>query len=204
MSRDAWGKRWHAEQDAREGIVDDGYENAPATRLVATNCVACGRPLVDAISVEAGMGPDCRSKHGHAGPEGATEEARTDVNKRVAQLARGVEATEAVGHLLIIRAHGFTKLADKLEERLCTVEIVDVEPPPGAGPQPVIAVTAPYSEAFTADVKLICWRRWDAANKRWLVAGDSFSRKRVWAFIRRHFPGTIGRGPQGLFPIEGA
>jgi hypothetical protein len=41
------------------------YENAPATKLLATHCACCARPLVDAVSVEAGVGPDCRKSHGY-------------------------------------------------------------------------------------------------------------------------------------------
>lgn len=44
------------------------YENAPATRMLATHCAVCSRPLVDAASVEAGMGPDCRDRHGYDDP----------------------------------------------------------------------------------------------------------------------------------------
>lgn len=40
------------------------YENAPATKMVATHCVCCARPLVDAKSVERGVGPDCAKKYG--------------------------------------------------------------------------------------------------------------------------------------------
>ena len=41
------------------------YEAAPATTLLASHCAVCARPLLDAESVEAGIGPDCR-KHGFA------------------------------------------------------------------------------------------------------------------------------------------
>jgi uncharacterized protein DUF6011 len=41
------------------------YENAPGTKLLATLCACCARPLLDAASVEAGMGPHCRAKHGY-------------------------------------------------------------------------------------------------------------------------------------------
>ena len=41
------------------------YESAPATKLVATLCACCGKNLLDAESVEAGMGPVCRKKHGY-------------------------------------------------------------------------------------------------------------------------------------------
>ena len=41
-----------------------GYEEARATRLVATHCALCGRPLLDAPSVEKGIGPTCGHKFG--------------------------------------------------------------------------------------------------------------------------------------------
>lgn len=42
----------------------NNYVNAVATRFVSTNCACCGKPLVDADSVQAGVGPDCRAMHG--------------------------------------------------------------------------------------------------------------------------------------------
>lgn len=41
------------------------YVNAAATRFIATHCAVCGRPLVDADSVQMAIGPDCRAKHGY-------------------------------------------------------------------------------------------------------------------------------------------
>ncbi len=40
------------------------HENSPACELVATHCCICNRPLTDALSVELGIGPVCREKHG--------------------------------------------------------------------------------------------------------------------------------------------
>ena len=45
------------------------YENAPATKMLATYCACCARPLLDAESVEVGMGPVCRKTHGFARAE---------------------------------------------------------------------------------------------------------------------------------------
>jgi hypothetical protein len=42
----------------------NNYVNAAATKLLATHCACCGKPLVDADSVQAGVGPDCRAMHG--------------------------------------------------------------------------------------------------------------------------------------------
>lgn len=172
------------------------YENAPATKLVATNCIACGKDLLDAISVETGMGPICREKYGHAGPDGATEAARADVNWRVHELAAGVSPAVMVGHLLIIRSHWFDKLADRLTERLCAVEIEPVD-------ANTLALVTPYNEAFTYDLKTtVDGRRWDPANKRWTIPATREARNAAWKVIRKHFAGGIGRGPEGLFPIE--
>ena len=41
------------------------YTAATATKLLATSCLACGRPLLDAASVEAGVGPVCRERWGY-------------------------------------------------------------------------------------------------------------------------------------------
>jgi hypothetical protein len=44
------------------------YENATATKFLATHCACCGKALVDADSVQAGVGPDCRAMHGRDVP----------------------------------------------------------------------------------------------------------------------------------------
>jgi hypothetical protein len=46
------------------------YENAPATQMLATFCACCARPLLDAVSVETGVGPECRKKHGYVAAQG--------------------------------------------------------------------------------------------------------------------------------------
>ena len=50
-----------------------GYETAPATLLVATHCACCARPLVDAVSVERGCGPDCSRRYGIADAQGPAD-----------------------------------------------------------------------------------------------------------------------------------
>lgn len=170
------------------------YENAPATRLIATHCVACGRPLVDSESVEAGMGPDCRERHGYYAD--VSPEARADANARVHALATGTLApAQVAAELVMIRALGFDRLADKLESRLVVVEIAALD-------ASTIAVVTPYAPAFVDDLKAtLSWRKWDGENKRWIVPAAQRSKNALWALIRRHFAGSIGRGPQGLFPI---
>lgn len=173
--------------------MNSGYENAPATKMLATHCAACGRPLVDAVSVEAGMGPDCREKYGYY--QEAPEEVRASVNKRVAEIAAGCDPRVTVGHLLCIYSSGFEKLANTLEARLVDVAIEEVS-------GDLIAVTAPYSPAFTEALKRLPWRRWDGEGKRWLVPAAKKSRDAIWALLRRFYAGSIGKGPRGYFVIE--
>ena len=49
------------------------YLDDPATALLATDCAQCNRPLRDAVSVEAGIGPDCRKRHGYGQAQGEAD-----------------------------------------------------------------------------------------------------------------------------------
>lgn len=103
------------------------YENAPATKLLATACACCGRALVDAVSVETGIGPDCREKYGvHFD---TTNEAHVEANALVFQVARkGMTAKDAQPIFDRLAALGFTVLADRIAKRFRTVvTVVDVE-----------------------------------------------------------------------------
>ncbi len=62
------------------------YTAAPACTMLATNCCVCNRPLLDAVSVQMGIGPECRKKYMGKG-QGASEAARTEANQIVYQLA---------------------------------------------------------------------------------------------------------------------
>lgn len=171
------------------------YETAPATLLLAVECAACGRPLVDADSVEIGMGPDCREKYGF--DIAADPETKADVNRRVHAIATGkLPGAEVIGHMLMIRAHGFNALADKLEDRLVKIEVLNVD-------AATIAIVTPFAPAFTDELKAATpWRRWDAASKRWIVPATKPVRDAIWAAMRRHFRGAIGRGgAAGFFAV---
>jgi len=87
----------------------------PAASLVATHCALCGRALVDAESVECGVGPVCRGKYGYAdGPEGNREAA----NALVYQIAAEPHGTDVATKIRALRDLGYTRLADRLAERL--------------------------------------------------------------------------------------
>ena len=64
-----------------------GYETALATGLLATNCCVCGRPLLDADSVQRGYGPDCRDKY--MMPDRMTEQPDRDLMRQAFEVAPG-------------------------------------------------------------------------------------------------------------------
>jgi hypothetical protein len=115
------------------------YENAPATKMLATHCCACARPLLDAASVTAGLGPHCRAKHGV--PNDLDEETRERANKLIFECAQEhVDAEVLKAAVVELALLGCAKLADRISKRAgrivftVTDEHVDVK--------------APYSEAF--------------------------------------------------------
>lgn len=115
------------------------YENAPATRMLNTHCCACARPLLDAASVTAGLGPHCRKKHGV--PSGLDEETRERANKLIFECARehvDVETLQAaVVELALLGCH---KLADRISKRAGRIVIRVTED--------AVDVVAPYCERF--------------------------------------------------------
>lgn len=92
------------------------YENATATKLLATNCVCCGRPLVDALSVELGMGPECRKDY----DAGMADESRKKANEIVhaaAVMAQKGHVERVVEYTKELESLGFSKLAGKVGRR---------------------------------------------------------------------------------------
>lgn len=171
------------------------YENAPATKMLATHCIACGRALVDSISVEAGMGPDCRDKHGynvHVSPE-----ARAEANKIVHDLAAASDEP-SVEHLRGAFARlidlGFERLGLKLASRFSVVDVTVLGDS--------LSVTFGYSPEAVAAIKAVPGRRFNVVTKTWLV--PAAERRALWSALRVAFPGQLGCGPRGPFVIEAA
>lgn len=171
------------------------YEDAPATAILATHCAVCHRPLLDAKSVELGIGPVCRKVMSTTAKD-ISEEARTRANQLVHDVAMAVTRGEPLTELLQatgteLTMLGFVELANKLTEGTTTIRIRNRE-------DGTLAIHAPYREDA-----IMAWNRisayWDKRlNAR--IAPKSAKRK-VWAVLKRYFPGHTGSGPQGLFTV---
>lgn len=169
------------------------YENAPATEMLATHCAVCSRPLVDALSVELGIGPVCRSRHGFdiEADDGARERANAIVHAIAADQAATPE------QLAELRSLGFETLAEIIAERRLPKARITLEQREHS-----IAVHTPYVEAFVEDLKQSIVgrdRQWARDEKVWLVAPEA--KRALWAVLRRHFEGELATGAKGVFTI---
>lgn len=103
-------------------IAAAGPDAAPsvapsAERIILTHCAACGKGLSDPFSVESGIGPICRGKHGL---EGATEEDRATLRDLIAEAAAPLAKCSAERALSIadsVEAAGFPALAQRMRKR---------------------------------------------------------------------------------------
>jgi hypothetical protein len=168
------------------------YENAPATKMLATSCACCGRPLVDAKSVEVGIGPDCREKYGYDTEVGSEE--RETANKLVYAIAANPRSIDTLYRCEALRALGFTRLAAIVEKRTAAICVTLT------GGE--MLVRAPYDPSFVDTVRNIPGRRWHAQEKTWGV--PTSQRGLLWKALLRHYAGALGIGPKGPFVVREA
>ncbi len=182
------------------------YTQAPATRILATHCCACGLPLLDAESVEQGIGPTCRKKLlGRS--QGRSDAARVEANQIGHRLALAISGggSVALGQALVapdaqaqtrtqidrLRDLGFDKLADKLAVAWMPIRIEETDG--------VLAVKTPFREESLAMTRAIAGRNWDGARK--VNVYPTSSRDALWRMLCRYYPGVAGIGPDGPFAV---
>lgn len=176
----------------------NGYVNAPATKMLASNCVCCGRPLCDAISVQLGVGPECR-KEDDGGISGDVRDQANALVFKAAIMAQNGEVASVKAVAEEIRKLGLDKLADRVGKRfrnadryteiVLTIEDGDyrVETPFRRGAK----------EEFIAAWRQIPGRRFKNAANYVPVA----QKQALWKLLQKFFGGKFGKGPKGLFRI---
>jgi hypothetical protein len=182
------------------------YEEAPAAVLLATHCCACGRALLDAVSVERGIGPVCAEKFGFLVDVPADE--RAEANKLVHFIAAkagecGAEASPEVEVARLTLAEmGFTKLAAIIRLRLAgkVDVVVEVE-------GDLLIVRAPFSFEFNEAVRAFGRTHWEFrkefAGRRNVRLVPVAERVRLWRALKRAYPGRKLAGPAGVVIIGG-
>lgn len=165
------------------------YENAPATKLLATHCAVCCRPLLDARSVEYGIGPICRERYDFL--REIPEEARKEANQLVHMIAveqQGMKVLEAACRLVEL---DLVKLAEIIFKRASKVRIREADG--------ILHVDTPFRESAAWDWRNIPGRRWDGEAKVNTVPATA--KPQLWALLKRHFNGMLALGPKGPFVI---
>lgn len=176
------------------------YENSPQCVMLATHCCVCGRPLVDAISVELGIGPDCRD-YNNQGIDEDTQKAANVLTHRAAVAAEAGYISTVLEIAEEIRQLGLPVLADRVASRFIAAERkVKVTVSTRNG---MLIVKTPYRRGMAADFieawRAIPGRRWNGLEQANLVPVES--KRHLWALLTRFFPGQYGRGDKGLFRI---
>jgi len=182
------GRKKVPRTDVKLRLVGSSYEDSPATRMLATQCACCGRPLLDAISVETGMGPQCRKRY----LKGVCvdEETRKAANELIYEIAikQNKEITEPLGKL---RKLGYERLVKRIEKRFVPIRIEEKD---GR-----ILVRTPYNADSVRAWRAIPGRRWDGEEKANTIPnGQQHS---LWSLLKRFYPGTLAVGPLGYFEI---
>lgn len=214
----------------QETPATDGQGNAlhqAQPRLwgrVASHCCVCGLPLVDATSIEFGIGPVCRRKYNYEDAYPITPEIRDAVSEFAAlklplelaeKLDRACEADDSrkaanlvvyfasaeQGEAAVLAAHilktlGYTLLADRITERLVDIKIELAAPG-------LLAVFTPFSPTFLAALKAqyVPGRRWDGLKKAWLVPDSYESFKLLDNALKLAYRGQMAVGPNGGFKV---
>jgi hypothetical protein len=203
------------------------YENAPATKLLATHCACCARPLVDALSVELGIGPDCRKKHGFTKREGDTNWTATVaaaagcptafavVASRLEDGTEGLTDNDAremanrIVHRVALRDWSDVELTaclqtlyalgfHKLSAKLrSTCTAVQVRAHAGC-----LIVKSPYSPAFNEATRGLPGRYFDREEKAWRFT--TAARAGLWAALVASYPGAMCAGPDRVAVLRPA
>jgi len=181
--------------------MSESYLNAPATKMLATHCVCCGRPLVDARSVTLGIGPECRK--GIEG--GVVESVRKEANQYVfdaAIAAQGGHVEKVMEYAEAIGGLGLVELAEKVRSRFKKIHespqkadiVIEVE----GG---MLKVKTPYRRGRSQEF-VKAWRRIPGRRYR---DGHNYvpvtQKKALFELLCEYFPGKVGRGPKGIFRV---
>ena len=174
------------------------YENAVATKMLATHCVACGRALVDAVSVEMGIGPECRDGNDGGIPDDKREAANAFVFKAAIAAQEG-RVFEVMALADKVQELGLAGLADKVRRRFNEAAVkaeITIEEKDG-----MYTVDTPFrrkdSDAFVNAWRQVPGRRWKDGKNVVPVA----SKNELYALLKRFFGGRFAMGPKGAFRI---
>jgi len=204
--------------------MNNDHTKSPVYNMVPTHCSCCRRPLVDATSVEFGVGPICRNKYGYEDAHPVTPDidaAMTAVMGKFSDLAfagrvmkavKADDSRKAANLLNCLMAVSLKKKVSEADIMLGTEALatlgyttlasrvsevltaVKIEEVNGR-----VKVVTPYNETFVASTRAIKGSRYDRDAKCWTVPVTE--KAALWGAIKESFSGEMGMGPKGMFKI---
>ena len=167
------------------------YENAPGTKMLATHCICCGRPLLDALSVEVGIGPVCRKKVEYTKTQ-VSQEARLRANGLVHHMAMdqgNFDLLDSVYRQLCNL--GFKTLADTIGSRLSNIKITE--------DRNKLYIQAPYNPRFIELSRYLPGRHWSKRKRR--TEFRVTAKVPLYYALKKAYPNHIGFSYKGPFKL---
>ena len=168
------------------------YEDAPATRMVATHCAICHRDLVDALSVEVGVGPVCRKRHlAELAALDEDDESRQAANKIIHAIACR-QGEDNLARIKELFALGFPGVVTAIMRTIARVKIEE-------GDLGYLIKTPYCPDALTA-WRRVPGRRWEKEKKANWVPKDA--KQHAYALLLTYHEGEMAMGPKGPFVLR--
>jgi hypothetical protein len=179
-----------------------GYEQATATKMLATHCCVCGRPLRDVASVEAGIGPVCAERL-HVMTADLPAGVKAEVSRLVNLASQAFSRTELAAMLDIagkIAALGAATVALKIVEATVpdAVSIMPVTITEAGRTFDVYSLSGPYVDGTGAALRAAGVRGARYANKSWTVPRTADNRRALYAATITLYPGAPLVTPKGV------
>lgn len=180
--------------------MSNTYENAVQTKMLASHCVICGRALVDAASVTAGVGPECRANLNLPEIDDSTRKAANKLVYDAAIAAQQGRIEDVLKFANEIEGLGLTVLADKVRNRF--TKAADREADISIEVDGNFYVVKTPFRRGNKEAFINAWRN---IPGRSFKAGANYvpvtQKAALWKVLRKFFGGKYGMGPKGLFRI---
>lgn len=189
------------------------YLNSPSIEIVATKCFLCNRPLLDANSVESGIGPICKKKIGYFDENsqddykyeniGISEidnavleklsinDCRGAVNSLINFCSRCIKDKELIIKIVKqIDNLGYKELSKKIFYYICDI-IIEQD-------NDLLYISYPKDRRMDWVINKNNGK-WDSKLEKYII--NKNNKKRIWGAFKKFFPGSFCIGPKGVFKI---
>lgn len=213
--------------------MSTNYETHAVTKMVATHCDICNRPLKVASSVNNRLGPCCAKRYMakstvlmanwdsfvlamapvKAIPRGIAEaltratvgeKAEDAANTLLRAIAEEPKGANMPHYLKALDALGYKLAAERVAERLLKRE----EEKPivfiEERADGYLSVRTPYTAAIVEGFRAIPGRRWSPKDKVNLIPARPDAKRQLFSLLQVAFPNALASGPKGNFTITPA